>query len=96
MRVIVRNMTNEAVEPSWIPSDATFGARLALVRQHRGWTNVKEAALSCGLPVESWRGWEQGGHLGALGGVMRRSSPLYANGLELSVPPATVPSDLVY
>jgi transcriptional regulator with XRE-family HTH domain len=53
-------MTNEAVEPGWIPTDATFGARLALIRQHRGWTNVKEAALACGVPVESWRGWEQG------------------------------------
>jgi hypothetical protein len=24
-----------------------------------GWGNVKEAALACGLPVQSWRGWER-------------------------------------
>jgi hypothetical protein len=44
---------------SWIPDDASFGARLALVRQRMGWGNVKEAALACGLPVESWRTWER-------------------------------------
>ena len=43
----------------WTASDDTFGARLALVRQHMGWGNVKEAALACGLPVQSWRGWER-------------------------------------
>ena len=45
----------------WTPTDATFGARLALVRQRMGWGNVKEAALACGLPVESWRNWERDG-----------------------------------
>lgn len=44
----------------WIARDSdSFGARLALVRQRMGWGNVKEAALACGLPVESWRGWER-------------------------------------
>lgn len=46
---------------SWIPNDETFGARLALVRQHMGWGNVAEAALACGLPVPSWRNWERDG-----------------------------------
>lgn len=45
----------------WVPDDSTFGARLALVRQHMGWGNVKEAADACGLPVESWRRWERDG-----------------------------------
>ena len=41
---------------TWVP-ELTFGARLALVRQRMGW-NVKEAARACGLPAQSWRGWE--------------------------------------
>lgn len=45
----------------WTADDATFGARLALVRQRMGWGNVKEAALACGLPAESWRTWERDG-----------------------------------
>jgi hypothetical protein len=38
-----------------------FGARLALVRQRMKWGNVKEAAVACGLPTESWRSWERDG-----------------------------------
>jgi transcriptional regulator with XRE-family HTH domain len=57
-------MTTEAVlqeqTAGWIPTDATFGARLALVRQKLGW-NVKEAAQKCGLPAENWRRWERDG-----------------------------------
>lgn len=45
----------------WIADDSTFGARLALVRQRMQWGNVKEAALACGLPPESWRTWERDG-----------------------------------
>lgn len=45
--------------PPRIPDDTTFGARLALVRQHMGWGNVAEAARACGLDRESWRKWEQ-------------------------------------
>jgi hypothetical protein len=45
----------------WVPDDSTFGARLALIRQRMGWGNVKEAAMACGLPVESWRNWERDG-----------------------------------
>jgi len=41
----------------WRPDDSTFGARLALIRHACGW-NIKEAALACGLPVQSWRNWE--------------------------------------
>ena len=41
----------------WVPRDDTFGARLALVRQRFGW-NMKEAALACGLPQNSWVEWE--------------------------------------
>jgi transcriptional regulator with XRE-family HTH domain len=38
--------------------EESFGARLALIRQHYGW-NVKQAAIACQLPVQSWRGWER-------------------------------------
>jgi transcriptional regulator with XRE-family HTH domain len=37
--------------------DLTFGARLALIRHKMGW-NIKEAATACGVPPQSWRGWE--------------------------------------
>jgi transcriptional regulator with XRE-family HTH domain len=46
--------------PGWIPDLSTFGARLALLRQTMGWTNVKEAAVACAIPVETWRRWENG------------------------------------
>lgn len=46
----------------WEAHDSdSFGARLALVRQRMGWGNVKEAAVACGVAVESWRGWERDG-----------------------------------
>lgn len=49
-----------AVAPTgWIADDETFGARLALVRQRKGW-NIAEAARTCGVNGESWRLWEQG------------------------------------
>lgn len=48
-------------QEGWRADDSTFGARLALVRQRMGWGNVKEAALACGLAVESWRNWERDG-----------------------------------
>ena len=54
-------VTNNA--RGWIPSASSFGARLALVRQHAGFGNTKEAALACGIPVQSWRGWERDGRL---------------------------------
>jgi hypothetical protein len=47
----------------WVADDSTFGARLALVRQRMGWGNVKEAAVACGLPTESWRSWERDGRM---------------------------------
>lgn len=49
----------DAMPRGWVPSDTTFGARLALVRQQMGWGNVKEAAEACGLPPETWRTWER-------------------------------------
>jgi hypothetical protein len=55
-------MTIEAEREStgWIPNATSFGARLILIRQRMGWGNVKEAAIECGLPPESWRQWEKG------------------------------------
>lgn len=56
-------MTIEAApqeQRGWTPNDATFAARLALVRQKMAW-NVKEAADACGLPAENWRRWERDG-----------------------------------
>lgn len=53
-------MTTSQVEPAtWVP-ELTFGARLALVRHRMGW-NIKEAAMACGVPPQSWRGWELNG-----------------------------------
>lgn len=49
----------EEPQPPWTANDATFGARLALIRQRMEW-NVKEAALACGIPPQSWRTWETG------------------------------------
>lgn len=43
----------------WTADDSTFGARLALIRQHKKWGNVKEAATACGIPPETWRTWER-------------------------------------
>lgn len=43
----------------WMPDDSTFGARLALIRQRMQWGNVREAAVACGIPTESWRTWER-------------------------------------
>ena len=54
-------MTMMSTAAGWVATDETFGARLALVRQRMGWGNVKEAALACGIPVQSWRGWERDG-----------------------------------
>lgn len=48
-------------DEGWVADDGTFGARLALIRQHQSWGNVKEAAMACGIPVESWRTWERDG-----------------------------------
>lgn len=43
----------------WVPLD-TFGARLAVLRQHLGGWNVKRAADACGLDDQKWRNWEAG------------------------------------
>lgn len=56
-------MSTAAEMGPWVPTDATFGARLALIRQHKQWGNVQEAALACGVPVASWRNWERDGRL---------------------------------
>jgi hypothetical protein len=52
---------NQPDERGWTADDSTFGARLALIRQHMGWGNVKEAATACGVPAETWRTWERDG-----------------------------------
>ena len=44
---------------AWIPDDASFGARLALIRWQKRW-NQKEAALACGFAYSTWRKWEDG------------------------------------
>lgn len=51
--------TTEQQPAGWTADASTFGARLALVRQHMGWGNVEKAARECGLPVETWRSWER-------------------------------------
>lgn len=56
-------MTTDRATQGWVADDSTFGARLALIRQRMHWGNVKEAAVACGLPVESWRSWERDGRV---------------------------------
>ena len=54
-------MTDLKARPQgWVPDVSTFGARLALVRQAMGWTNIKEAALACSIAPQTWRNWEAG------------------------------------
>lgn len=53
--------SEEPAPAGWVPDAQTFGARLALVRQRMGWGNVKEAAVACGISVDSWRNWERDG-----------------------------------
>lgn len=60
MLCVVTEMVT-STRSGWTADDSTFGARLALVRQRMGWGNVKEAAVACGLPPESWRRWERDG-----------------------------------
>jgi len=43
----------------WVPTASTFGARLALIRQHMGWGNIERAAKACGISTETWRSWER-------------------------------------
>lgn len=47
-------------EQGWVPVVDSFGARLALLRHHCGW-NLKQAAIECGVPAQSWRQWEVAG-----------------------------------
>lgn len=54
-------VTTQAQATGWTPDDATFGARLALVRQRMGWGNIAKAAKECGVPTDSWRNWEVDG-----------------------------------
>lgn len=50
----------EDSKEGWVPTD-TFGARLALVRQHLGGWNVTRAADLCGISDQNWARWEKGG-----------------------------------
>lgn len=50
----------KATAQGWVPDVSTFGARLALVRQRMGWTNIKEAAEACAIAPQTWRQWEAG------------------------------------
>lgn len=54
-------MTITAMERAagWVPDATTFGARLALIRQHMGWGNIEKAAKACGISTETWRSWER-------------------------------------
>lgn len=56
------NQSAASEQPAWVPGTATFGSRLAMLRQIMGW-NMKEAALACGIPPASWRQWEIMGSL---------------------------------
>jgi hypothetical protein len=57
----VRMTTSETEHATWVPT-LTFAAKLALIRHKMGW-NIKQAAIACGLPPQSWRGWELQGRL---------------------------------
>lgn len=41
----------------WTAAGESFGARLALIRHRMGW-NIKEAAVNCAIPPQTWRFWE--------------------------------------
>ena len=45
---------------NWVPSTHNFATRLVLIRHQMGW-NLKEAALTRGVPAGSWREWELSG-----------------------------------
>ncbi len=67
-------MTEEVIatpEP-WVPSDETFGARLALIRNHLGGWNVSKTATLCAVDAQSWRSWEAGHHPRDYPAVCRR------------------------
>lgn len=63
-RVIIGIMClmDAGTRQAWIPTDADFGSRLALIRHRMGW-NMKEAARECGVPAPTWRLWEVEGAL---------------------------------
>lgn len=48
----------ERVTIGWVPDDNTVGARLILIRQRKGWTNLSYAAKACDVAPETWRAWE--------------------------------------
>lgn len=47
------------VDSGTIPVD-TLAARLVLVRMHRGYLTIKQAAALCGVNYGSWSNWERG------------------------------------
>jgi transcriptional regulator with XRE-family HTH domain len=51
--------TVRETDRGWVPSAESFGARLALVRNHLG-LNVKAAAERAGMDHSSWGTWERG------------------------------------
>lgn len=51
-------MTTTETPSGWVPAD-TFGARLALARNHLG-LNIKKAADKAGVDPTSWNHWEKG------------------------------------
>lgn len=51
--------TVRETDRGWVPSVDSFGARLALVRNHLG-LNVKAAAERAGMDHSSWGTWERG------------------------------------
>lgn len=56
--VVMAQVMNPTEPEHWVPKD-TFGARLALIRQEKGW-NIREAALACGQKPQNWSNWEAG------------------------------------
>lgn len=62
----------------WVPED-TFGSRLALVRQRRGW-NIAEAARACKVDPQSWANWEAGASPRKFEQVIERTRPTGSSG----------------
>lgn len=52
-------LSERGVQTNRVPSDADFGTRLAMVRQHKSW-NTARAARECGVAEATWRTWEEG------------------------------------
>lgn len=58
--VMAEELRHQQEEEAWVPYD-TFGARMALVRNHFK-LSISEMAFKCGISKQDWNRWERGQH----------------------------------